>query len=78
MIDVKHQINEVRRAVGARALEAGEARVVAISQIYEGSLDDVWDACTNPERIPRWFMPCHRLGSRADWADPPSRHTRAR
>jgi uncharacterized protein YndB with AHSA1/START domain len=19
--------------------------------------DDVWDACTNPERIPRWFLP---------------------
>jgi uncharacterized protein YndB with AHSA1/START domain len=57
MIDVKHQINEVRREVGAKVLEAGEARVVTISQTYEGSLDDVWDACTNPERIPRWFLP---------------------
>jgi len=57
MIDVKHQINEVRREVGTKVLEAGEARVVTISQTYEGSLDDVWDACTNPERIPRWFLP---------------------
>ena len=57
MIDVKHQINEVRREVGTKILEAGEARVVTISQTYEGSLDDVWDACTNPERIPRWFLP---------------------
>jgi uncharacterized protein YndB with AHSA1/START domain len=67
MIDVKHQISEVRREVGSRVLEAGEARVVTISQAYEGSLDDVWDACTNPERIARWFLPVSgdlRLGGR--------------
>jgi uncharacterized protein YndB with AHSA1/START domain len=67
MIDVKHQISEVRREVGSRALEAGEARVMTISQAYEGSLDDVWDACTNPGRIARWFLPIAgelRLGGR--------------
>jgi uncharacterized protein YndB with AHSA1/START domain len=57
MIDVAHQISAVRRQVGSRVLEAGEARIVAISQTYDASLDDVWDACTNPERIPRWFLP---------------------
>jgi uncharacterized protein YndB with AHSA1/START domain len=67
MIDVKHQINEVRREVGSKALEAGEARVITVSQTYRGSLDDIWDACTNPERIPRWFLPVSgelRLGGR--------------
>jgi uncharacterized protein YndB with AHSA1/START domain len=67
VIDIKHQINEVRREVGSRTLEAGEARVVIISQTYNGSLDDVWDACTNPERIRRWFMPISgdlKLGGR--------------
>jgi uncharacterized protein YndB with AHSA1/START domain len=67
MIDVKHQISEVRREVGSRVLEAGEARVVTLSQAYEGSLGDVWDACTNPERIARWFLPVSgdlRLGGR--------------
>lgn len=67
MIDVKHQINEVRRTVGSRALEAGEARVVTVSQTYDGSLDEVWDACTNPERIRRWFLPVSgdlRVGGR--------------
>jgi uncharacterized protein YndB with AHSA1/START domain len=67
MIDVKHQISEVRREVGSRVLEAGEARVVTLSQAYEGSLDDVWDACTNPVRIARWFLPVSgdlRLGGR--------------
>ena len=57
----------MRRTVGTRVLEAGEARVVTVSQTYDADLDDVWDACTNPERIPRWFLPVSgdlRLGGR--------------
>jgi len=57
MIDVTQQINAVRRQVGTRMLEAGEARTATISQTYDATIDDVWDACTNPERIPRWFLP---------------------
>ena len=57
MIDVIQQINAVRRQVGTRLLEAGEARTATISQTYDATIDDVWDACTNPERIPRWFLP---------------------
>ncbi len=67
MIDVDHQINAARRAVGRRVLEAGEARVVSISQAYDTTVDDLWDCCTNPERIPRWFLPVEgdlRLGGR--------------
>jgi uncharacterized protein YndB with AHSA1/START domain len=57
MIDVTQQINAVRRTVGTRVLEAGEARTVTISRTYDAAIDDVWDACTNAERIPRWFLP---------------------
>ena len=57
MIDVTQQINTVRRTVGTRTLEAGEARVVTISQSYDTDAADLWDACTNIERIPRWFLP---------------------
>jgi uncharacterized protein YndB with AHSA1/START domain len=67
MIDVSHQINAVRREVGSRVLEAGEARVITIRRTYRADLADVWDACTNPERIPRWFMPVSgdlRVGGR--------------
>jgi uncharacterized protein YndB with AHSA1/START domain len=67
MIDVIRQINSVRRRVGTRVIEAGEARTVTISQTYNAAIDDVWDACTNPERIPRWFLPISgelRLGGR--------------
>jgi uncharacterized protein YndB with AHSA1/START domain len=57
MIDVTQQINAVRREVGGRVLEAGEARTVVVAQTYGTDRDDLWDACTNPERIPRWFLP---------------------
>jgi uncharacterized protein YndB with AHSA1/START domain len=67
MIDVTHQVSAVARQVGARTLAAGEARVVTIGQAYPDPVDDVWDACTNPERIPRWFLPVSgdlRVGGR--------------
>jgi uncharacterized protein YndB with AHSA1/START domain len=57
MIDVAHQISAVQRRVGTRTLEAGEARIVVISQTYDAAVEDVWDACTNAERIGRWFLP---------------------
>jgi uncharacterized protein YndB with AHSA1/START domain len=57
MIDVVHQIISVERQVGSQTLEAGDARTVTVSQVYDTSPEDLWDACTNPERISRWFLP---------------------
>ena len=57
MIDVDHQISSVDRQVGNRKLAAGEARTVTVSRVYDTPTEDLWDACTNPERIPRWFLP---------------------
>ncbi|MGH3726469.1 MAG: SRPBCC domain-containing protein [Mycobacterium sp.] len=57
MIDVQHQLNAVRRTVGATTFEAREARVVTVSQTYDTDAADLWDACTTIERIPRWFLP---------------------
>ena len=56
-VDVDLHINAVSRTVGARTLEAGEARFVTISRTYDEPIEDVWDALTNIERIPRWFLP---------------------
>ena len=56
-IDVDHHISAVSRTVGTRTLEGGEARVVRLSRLYATDQADLWDACTNPERIPRWFLP---------------------
>lgn len=57
MIDVDLQISAVTRTVGNRTLEAGEARVVTVSQTYPTDVDDLWNACTTPDRITRWFLP---------------------
>ena len=67
MIDVSEQINSVRRVVGTRVLEAGEARTLTVSQRYNATVAEVWDACTNPDRVARWFLPVSgnlRIGGR--------------
>ena len=67
MIDVDHQISAVERTVGDRVLEAGTARVVSVSQSYAASIQELWEACTSAERIPRWFLPVSgdlRVGGR--------------
>ena len=37
--------------------EGQPARVVSGSATFDTDLEDMWDAVTNPERIPRWFLP---------------------
>jgi hypothetical protein len=67
VIDVNQHISAVQRRVGSRTLPAGQARVVTITRTFAAPVEDVWDACTNPERIPRWFLPISgelRLGGR--------------
>lgn len=56
-VDVEHQINAVERKLGTRIIAAKEAHVVTIGQSYDTDQDDLWDAVTNIERIPRWLMP---------------------
>jgi len=65
--EVVHQVNAVSRRVGSRTLAAGEARTTTIARTYDATVDEVWDAVTNPERIPRWFLPVSgdlRVGGR--------------
>jgi uncharacterized protein YndB with AHSA1/START domain len=67
MIDVDHHISTARRVVGERVLEAGTARVLTTSRVYDAPVDDVWEACTAAERIARWFLPVSgelRVGGR--------------
>lgn len=44
-------------AVGARVIHAGKARVAVFTRTYETTVEDLWDACTNPERLRRWYVP---------------------
>lgn len=57
----------MRRHVVHREHDGQPAHIVIASRIYDAAIDDVWDAITNPERIPRWFLPVTgelRLGGR--------------
>jgi uncharacterized protein YndB with AHSA1/START domain len=87
-IDVDHQIKAVQRKLGHRTIDAGEAHVVTVSQSYDTDQDDLWDAVTNIERIPRWFLPisgdlkvggCYQLEGQAGGTiltcDPPKNFT---
>jgi uncharacterized protein YndB with AHSA1/START domain len=56
-IDVDHQIKSVQRKLGHRTIDTGKAHIVTMSQSYDTDQDDLWDAVTNVERIPRWFLP---------------------
>ena len=55
------------REVADRQLDGKPAKAVVAGRIYDTGLDDLWDALTNRERIPRWFLPIEgdlRLGGR--------------
>ena len=40
-----------------REHEGKPARVVIGTRLYDTDRDDLWDALTNRERLPRWFLP---------------------
>jgi uncharacterized protein YndB with AHSA1/START domain len=50
-----------------RQHEGKPARVMVAKRIYDTDVDDLWDALTDRERIPRWFLPIEgdlKLGGR--------------
>ena len=57
MIEVTHEISSMDRRIGSRTLEAGEARTLVVSRVYDTPPEDLWDACTDPGRLARWFLP---------------------
>ena len=56
-IDVAKAVGAVVRKVEARERDGKPARAVIASRVYETQVEDLWDALTDPERIPRWFLP---------------------
>jgi uncharacterized protein YndB with AHSA1/START domain len=67
MIDVVAHINEIQREVNTGQSGQGEGTSVVLRRRYDAGVDDVWDACTSPERLKRWFVPVSgelKLGGR--------------
>ena len=66
-IDVLRYIGAVTREIRSREQDGRPARVLVATCAYDTTIADTWDAITNPERIPRWFLPISgdlRLGGR--------------
>jgi hypothetical protein len=66
-LDVASYIGAVTREVVGREHEGKPARVVVASRSYDTTPEDLWDALTTAERIPRWFLPISgelKLGGR--------------
>jgi uncharacterized protein YndB with AHSA1/START domain len=57
MNDLITELAQVRRRVGSGAVPAGAGHVVELRRSYPAPIEDVWDACTDPARISRWFLP---------------------
>ena len=47
----------VERSVAFLERDGQPASAVALSRSFNTTLADLWDAVTNPDRIPRWFAP---------------------
>jgi uncharacterized protein YndB with AHSA1/START domain len=56
-IDVARHIGAVSREVRSVARDGRELKAVVAQRSYDTSVADLWDAISNPERIPRWFLP---------------------
>jgi uncharacterized protein YndB with AHSA1/START domain len=57
MRDLITELNRTRRGVAAGDLQGGSAHVVALHRELRAPVADVWDACTDPDRVRRWFLP---------------------
>jgi uncharacterized protein YndB with AHSA1/START domain len=65
--NVVQQLGAVIRGVRSYEYEGRPARAVTAFRTYDTTVEDLWDALTNAERIPRWFLPITgdlRLGGR--------------
>jgi uncharacterized protein YndB with AHSA1/START domain len=56
-IDIAKQVGAVAREVRSRDHEGQPARAVIVAQTYPTPPEDLWEAITTAERIPRWLMP---------------------
>ncbi|GAA4943797.1 SRPBCC family protein [Streptomonospora halophila] len=64
---IASQAEEVRRDLAVDREGNRQHTVQTISQSYPTTLEDLWEACTQPDRLGRWFAPVSgdlRLGGR--------------
>jgi len=65
--DILDELAATTRVTGTAQTPAGAGHTVSLSRTYRADIDNVWDALTSAERIPRWFLPISgelKLGGR--------------
>ena len=55
--DPAAQLQAVARSVAVLKRDDRPARAITLDRGFSVPLEDLWDAVTNSERIPRWFTP---------------------
>ena len=56
-IDVVALIRGTTREVIRSEREGTPTRVVRATRDFDTTVEDLWDCVSNPERLPRWFLP---------------------
>jgi uncharacterized protein YndB with AHSA1/START domain len=56
-IDVERYLGAVVRSVEGLERDGRPARKVVLTRTYDTTAEDLWDAVTSGERLPRWFLP---------------------
>ena len=56
-LDVESHLSAVHRSVAFLERDEQPASAVKLSRDFAATLEDVWDAVTNGDRIPNWFAP---------------------
>lgn len=67
MIDIAAHLGAIARVVEDREYQGQPVKVVIASRAYDTSIDDLWNALTDPDRLKRWFAPVEgelKLGGR--------------
>ena len=65
--DTAGHLGAMSRAVRDEGRDGRPGRTVVLERTFETAIEDLWDAITSAERIPRWFLPISgdlRLGGR--------------
>ena len=53
--DIEGHLGAVERRVVSLERDGAQAPAVVLSRIYQTTINDMWNAVTNKERLPRWF-----------------------
>ena len=56
-LDVEYHLGAVTRSVSSLERDGQPARAVTLLRTFATTVEDLWDAVTSAERIPKWFLP---------------------